>query len=462
MITRIKIDGFKSFRNFQMEFSPLTVIAGMNAAGKSNLFDALHLLSRLAVIDLKKAFSGLRGEPIEQFTYYGDGHYADTMSFEVDLLVDRQVKDDWDTEAFLVYTRLRYSVTIQRLVDQKELSVINEWLWPILADDSWPRRYLPKDSIANWIPTKQLDYKLQFNTISTGGAYARDGGDGPFRTGTFEGTTAKRIRQTYLSGFNKADTPHFLAVREELRNWQFPTLIPEELSRPSPYYSDDNPIMSGENVAAVLNRIKAEDSFALRAIARKLTSLVPGLLDLDVIDDKANQQYVIQVKSQNERRFTSRVLSAGTLRLLALCILTYDETFKGVLAFEEPENGIHPLRIKDVMDLLNELCTDFTKEPFPLRQVIINTHSPVLVKDTFAQIRSQTVTVWLAQLVSQATTIMDKRIALPITKILPVHAAQTSIHYAEAEIKLTAAQVIKYLESAEAEALIVSLAHPNE
>ena len=28
MITKIKIDGFKSFSDFEMEFSPLTVIAG--------------------------------------------------------------------------------------------------------------------------------------------------------------------------------------------------------------------------------------------------------------------------------------------------------------------------------------------------------------------------------------------------------------------------------------------------
>lgn len=45
MLTRIEIDGFKSFTNFSMDFSPLTVIAGLNASGKSNLFDALHLLA---------------------------------------------------------------------------------------------------------------------------------------------------------------------------------------------------------------------------------------------------------------------------------------------------------------------------------------------------------------------------------------------------------------------------------
>jgi len=83
MITKIEIDGFKTFRKFEMEFSPLTVIAGTNASGKSNLFDALKLLSRLAETDLKTAFSEQRGEALELFTQYGGDSYATEMEFAV-------------------------------------------------------------------------------------------------------------------------------------------------------------------------------------------------------------------------------------------------------------------------------------------------------------------------------------------------------------------------------------------
>jgi AAA15 family ATPase/GTPase len=71
MLTYLKINGFKSFHNFEMVFTPLTVIAGANASGKSNLFDALRLMSNLAEVDnLKKAFQedSQRGNFIEQFT----------------------------------------------------------------------------------------------------------------------------------------------------------------------------------------------------------------------------------------------------------------------------------------------------------------------------------------------------------------------------------------------------------
>ncbi|RYY06333.1 MAG: DUF2813 domain-containing protein [Sphingobacteriaceae bacterium] len=57
MVTLIEIDGFKTFSKFQMEFAPLTIIAGTNASGKSNLFDAMQLLSRIVEVDLKTAFS---------------------------------------------------------------------------------------------------------------------------------------------------------------------------------------------------------------------------------------------------------------------------------------------------------------------------------------------------------------------------------------------------------------------
>ena len=77
MITNIKINGFKSFHNFwNGKFTPLTVIAGANASGKSNLFDALKLLSRLAEVDLKSAFTEQRGNPRELFTQYSEDDYA--------------------------------------------------------------------------------------------------------------------------------------------------------------------------------------------------------------------------------------------------------------------------------------------------------------------------------------------------------------------------------------------------
>jgi predicted ATPase len=47
VITRIEIDGFKSFVDFELVLEPFTVLAGPNNSGKSNLFEAILLLRDL-------------------------------------------------------------------------------------------------------------------------------------------------------------------------------------------------------------------------------------------------------------------------------------------------------------------------------------------------------------------------------------------------------------------------------
>jgi AAA15 family ATPase/GTPase len=47
MLTRIEIDGFKTFDKLKLNLRPFTAIVGPNASGRSNLFDALQLLARI-------------------------------------------------------------------------------------------------------------------------------------------------------------------------------------------------------------------------------------------------------------------------------------------------------------------------------------------------------------------------------------------------------------------------------
>ncbi len=82
------------------------------------------------------------------------------------------------------------------------------------------------------------------------------------------------------------------------------------------------------------------------------------------------------------RSFSSRVLSDGTLRLLALTILRNDPQFHGILCLEEPENGVNPMYLKNIGRLLRKIATDFDdpeQVDEPLRQVLITTHSPSFI-----------------------------------------------------------------------------------
>ncbi|MCZ8028208.1 MAG: AAA family ATPase [Microcystis sp. LE19-10.1B] len=427
MITYIKIHGFKSFHNFEMVFTPLTVVAGVNASGKSNLFDALQLLARLAEVDLKTAFSEQRGHPSELFTQYDEDDYATEMEFIVEMLVNRKVKDNWGGEVDLKYTRLRYQLKIKResnISGFENLYIVDERLENLKHnEDNWVKNYIPKTVLETWrpkvvtgrraIPYIKTEDKSGIATI----VVPQDGQQGNKKV-----FPAKNASQTVLSSINTIDFKHILAAKQEMLSWKFMQLNPEDLREPTRQDMGirDTITATGKNLAAALFRIKQDDEYTLTAISRDLNNLLPNLTEVNVYDDKANRQFIIKVKGDDGREFSSRVLSEGTLRLLTLCVLQYDRQHTGLLCFEEPENGIHPFRIEAMARLLKELTVDFKDTEMPLRQVIVNTHSPVLVSQLINWQDDENVSIWLSQLTTIISTIEGKRIKMKSSNFHPV------------------------------------------
>lgn len=457
MITRIEITGFKTFKDFTMEFSPFTIIAGTNASGKSNLFDALRLLSKLAETDLRTAFSEQRGEAIEQFSMFYLNDFAKEISFAVEMLLDKTIRDNWGGKATLKYTRLRYELKIKRENNTRgieDLFITYEQLTPIRPDkDEWVKKYLPKKVAEVWRPKVKTGKrgKPYIYTVEEKGIITiklpQDGKKGG------KESPANAVAQTVLSGINDVEFPHAFAAKEEMKNWHFLQLNPVDLRKPSPRIASDIITQSGANLASALHRIKMQGEYLLSDISMQLNNLLPNFVQVKVEEDIANNQFVIKLRNEDNREFSSRVLSEGTLRLLALCVLKYDEKYKGILCFEEPENGVHPFRLDMMIKLLKELTTDFleTEEPLlPLRQVIVNTHSPSLIADIFDS-NEVSITVWFSQLVSTITEEDTKKRKCQVTKILPVirGSAQTKLFdnlISEQEKELTKNEAINFLK----------------
>ncbi len=387
LITLIEIDGFKTFQDFKLELSPFQVIVGPNGAGKSNLFDAMHLLSRLVDTDLRSAFQELRGDAIELFTTFPNGQPVNKMRLAVEMLVDCSIQDSWGARADLKYTRMRYELEILRRTDEQELErlyVSRESLKAIpRADDSWCKKH-GLSTQNNWLPKltggrpsfiSTEETKPGQNTIHL----HQDGHGGR------KSLVAEKIERTVLSGVTNAEFTHAFAVREEIRTWKFLQLNPEVLRYPSsmltsPFISSD-----GHNLATALARMQTEDKYALNDVTSDLANLVPGILKIEVDTDQTRNQYIIRAIMQDDASFLSRVLSDGTLLMLALVTLKNDFQHRGVLCFEEPENGVHPSRLKNLARLLRELATDFhdeSQKDLPLRQLLVNTHSPVFISQT--------------------------------------------------------------------------------
>jgi predicted ATPase len=458
MISYIKIDGFKSFHDFEMEFTPLTIIAGTNASGKSNLFDALKLLSSLAETDnIKKAFKEQRGEFIELFTQYGAEQYVNSMSFTVEMLVNKKVKDAWGNSTSLKYTRLRYELRIKRFINPSgldDIEVTHENLVNLKhQDDEWIK-LIPKSYREDWRPKVALGRRgiPYIDTVIENGIptveVPQDG-----KTGNKRRFALVNASRTVLSSFDTIDFPHVLAAKEEMKSWKFLQLNPQDLRKPTNKSTGDDQISeTGENLAAALNRIVVNNDYLLSEISRKLHSFIPNFIDVKVVDDKENKQYIIKLFDKDKKEYSSRVLSEGTLRVLALCILEQDELHTGLLCFEEPENGIHPFRIKTMAELLKNLTIDFSDESFPLRQVIVNTHSPTLVRVIDQWKNDPNVSIWYSEIINKITKIENIKVKLSITKILPVLKEiefQLHIPYSEAEKKMTLSRVKEYLETKE-------------
>ncbi len=101
MIKRVRIQGFKSLKDVEVELFPLTVLFGPNASGKSNLLDALQLLSAMGTREtLLQAFDPpFRGEPLEAFSFGPGGIEEFTaqerlrLRIEVDVQLSKAVVD---------------------------------------------------------------------------------------------------------------------------------------------------------------------------------------------------------------------------------------------------------------------------------------------------------------------------------------------------------------------------------
>jgi predicted ATPase len=117
-------------------------------------------------------------------------------------------------------------------------------------------------------------------------------------------------------------------------------------------------------------------------IAARLSELIGGVREVWVESDDKRQALTVMVSDRSGTRHPARALSDGSLRFLALAVLELDPKAQGLFCLEEPENGIHPDRIPAMLRLLQDIPTE-TALPVapdnPLRQVIINTHSPAVV-----------------------------------------------------------------------------------
>ncbi|ASO22390.1 putative ATPase [Actinoalloteichus hoggarensis] len=395
MLTRIEIDGFKSFADFELDLPPFLVVLGQNASGKSNLFDAVQLLRRLvSAPSLFDAFADMRGELSELFRRYegGDGvAQADRMTFAVEVLLEPDVVDPFGEVVDVSHTRLRYELTIGLHMDPDgfpRARVLTEAARPLLAkEDSWPSRA----GVSKAFKEAKLRYKRTTELLTTG---SNSQGNRVFKIAQ-EGSQGRRrqipahsAEATVLSSITSAaEFPLLFALRRELESWRFLQLDPAALRQPSTQEQRGDVLSAnGANLAKVLRRIERTSRSAygsgLDDIAAALAKVVRGFAGIEVEENAARGQWETYLTTRDEGRVSARVASDGTLRVLTLLAALHDPDHRGLICFEEPENGIYPQRLRELLGLLSRLVTDPTADSDqdePLTQLILSSHSPVVL-----------------------------------------------------------------------------------
>ena len=350
MLRRIKITGFKSLTDVQLEMPRLAVLAGPNAAGKSNVLDALQMLARTATNrTLSEALSDpIRGFPAEAFTVPSGGlpellqQPSARFSIEADLEL-RESSDHGKSE------RVRYRVGIEIEPDTGRLSLADEYLTRLTKE--WQPKDLPRIEVEDG----------QLVLRRSGG-----GGRPPHEQ---LGANHTLLSDARLSGHSY---PLFDRLRAEFRQWRTYYLDPAGAMR-APVAPRDVPDIGvhGEHLAPFLYGLKATKPKQFNAVKRALRAVIPAIGDLDVDLDMKRGTLDIQIE-QDGTTFSSRIVSEGTLRVLALCTIAVT-AHSGLVAFEEPENGVQPQRLSRIAELLASVADRGGA------QLVLTTHSPEFV-----------------------------------------------------------------------------------
>ncbi len=350
MITHIEIEGFKSFQKVSLDLGALNIFVGTNASGKSNFFDALRVLQGIGYgYTIDEIFNGkpksaksevwdpIRGGSANAGFLRGNQGGGGKLVRDI-------VKLKVRIESPEVSEPLTYAVSIASRggVLRRESLLLGE-------------AKIFETTHTTRSPTISVDYY----------------GEGRPSNERFEKT---RPVLHQLLNYRRASEQHRDLIETCTRllgNAQFlnpaPSILRDYSAAPVVKRIGER----GEGFAALVKSIMADEDVG-DAYLSWLKELTPVEIDTVIILQGAIQDSLFAIKRRG-LTFPAPVLSDGTLRFSAIAAAFFQADMPETLLIEEIENGIHPTRLR----LLVELLKSESENGRP--QVMATSHSPLVL-----------------------------------------------------------------------------------
>ena len=322
-IRRLKIENFKSIDSLEVKgLAPFSVFAGANGSGKSNFFDALDFVSLFVRGGLDIALRE-HGSFANIHSRKREGVDSKKFSFEIECdLLEQQEETP---------VPFRYSLCIHDLNRDPQ---IEENLYKKHRDGEKPI-------------VERKGIKAEFYEISL--------------------ITDQFPVSHSILWFVKRP------ISELLRNLNVYRIEPTGAKEPDK--SDLDPMQlerKGNNLASVLRRL--EDDQAIREeILDWMEMIVPGIEKIQTEQQGLDSSTALLFKEKGTRKqFPAHLVSDGTMYALCLLVAVLDSP-KGFALIEEPERGLHPKAIHELIDFMRQQAS-------PENPIWLTTHSEAVVR----------------------------------------------------------------------------------
>ncbi len=332
MITKFQVRNFKALRDVTLDLTPVHVLIGPNDTGKTSILQAIEALCRSVDHPLSHAFTG-----------------------------------SWEGNALVWRGNPKLTIAMTASISNKGVPF----------DYELDCRFAPNgEQVTVWLETCTL----------------------PQRTKPMEfGDKDHEQSGVYLACFAGQITSdrhwrYVTAVSDALTGVQYYRWIPSLLALPVAPDSQVRYRMapSGFGLARCLDDILGYDRERFSALEKRFTQIFPEVKSIMLKPEMAYQEAYnpeqIDMLSKGHGKglyfkfvddgpeVSASQVSDGLLLVLAYLAVLYLPEPPRVLLIEEPENGIHPKRLQDVLKILRELVAEQSHV-----QVILTTHSPYVV-----------------------------------------------------------------------------------